>query len=65
MKIKVKWIINDNPNSCLKYADITKLPETSWYTFQSFFKENFCCGSIDSAWEIFCLNKEVRLYKFR
>lgn len=65
MKIKEKWIINDNPDSALKYMDIEKLPDITWYEFSAFFKKNYCCGNIDYVWQIFCLNKEVRVYKFR
>jgi len=61
---KVKWIINDNPDSTLKYADL-KLEEWQWYDFSAMFKREFCKGNIDDIWQIMCLNKEVRIYKFR
>ena len=58
------WKMNDNPESHLKYADLLK-DEWNWTEFSMMFRRQFCCGNIDDVWSVFCMNKEVRIYKYR
>lgn len=62
--MKPNWIINNNPNSHLKYADIS-LDDWTWMDFYNMFKQEFCYGNVDDIWQILILNHEVRIYTCR